>query len=266
MGERAVPLIDVGGFDRVDASTNPQDYARWMAHQRLPGADRAIARLDLLPESRVLDVGCGTGVDLLQMSEPAGTCIGIDRSLAMADRSREAVAGRASLTCGDGSALPFATDSFDACWSRAVLLHTPRPEAVVAEVARVLKPGGRAVMSEPDHGTHIVNTPEIDVFERIAHHRRTAFRDPLVGRRLPGLAAAAGLRVERVRATPIVHTSLATARASGGPFDVAVEAAVAGGAVTADEGKRYLQSLEELDAAGAFVFCASALMIVAVAG
>lgn len=264
VGDPPVPLIDVGGFDNVDSSATPEDYARWMAHQRVWGADRAIGRLELDSTSRVLDLGCGTGIDLQQMAELAGRCVGIDRSLAMVCASREIVGVRASLACGDGSALPFAMDSFDACWSRLVLLHTPRPAMVVAEVARVVRAGGRAVFVEPDHGTHIVNTPEIEVFERVVHHRRTTFRDPLVGRRLPGLVSAAGMEVEQVRATPIVHTSLATARASGGPFDVAVEAAVAADAVTADEGRRYLSSLEQLDAAGAFVFSAMALTVVAV--
>ncbi len=267
VGDPPVPLIDVGGFDNVDSSATPEDYARWMAHQRVWGADRAIGRLELDSTSRVLDLGCGTGIDLQQMAELAGRCVGIDRSLAMVCASREIVGVRASLACGDGSALPFAMDSFDACWSRLVLLHTPRPAMVVAEVAevaRVVRAGGRAVFVEPDHGTHIVNTPEIEVFERVVHHRRTTFRDPLVGRRLPGLVSAAGMEVEQVRATPIVHTSLATARASGGPFDVAVEAAVAADAVTADEGRRYLSSLEQLDAAGAFVFSAMALSVVAV--
>lgn len=264
MGDAAVPLIDVGGFDNVDSSATPEDYARWMAHQRVWGADRAIARLELDSTSRVLDLGCGTGIDLRKMAELTGRCVGVDRSLAMASASQELVGGRASLACADGSALPFPIDSFDATWSRAVLLHTPRPAMVVAEVARVVRPGGRAVFGEPDHGSHIVNTPEIEVFERVVHHRRTTFRHPFVGRRLPELVAAAGMAVEQVRATPIVHTSLATARASGGPFDVAVEAAVAAGAVTADEGQRYLGSLEELDAAGAFVFSATALTVVAV--
>lgn len=263
MGDPAAPLIDVGGFDKVDASPAPEEYTRWMSHQRRHGSDGLIDRLGLDPASRVLDLGCGTGVDLQRMAGLGGTCVGIDRSLAMVRASQETVGGRAGLVCGDGAALPFGAGAFDACWSRAVLLHTSRPASVVAEISRVVRRGGRVVLSEPDHGTHITNTPELDVFDRVLRYRRTTFRNPLVGRRLPELVVAAGMRVEAVLATPIVHTSLATARASGGPFDVAVESAVSAGAVTSDEAQRYLDSLEALDATGSFVFTAMAITVVA---
>jgi SAM-dependent methyltransferase len=263
MGDHAAPLIDVGGFDKVDSSSAPDDYARWMAHQRRHGADGSIDRLELHPGSRVLDLGCGTGIDLQAMTRLAGSCIGVDRSFAMTRSAQETVDGGAGLACSDGAALPFAANTFDACWSRAVLLHTPRPESVVAEVARVVRSDGRIVFGEPDHGTHIVNTSELDIFDRILRHRRSTFRNPLIGRRLPELVVAAGLRIETVKATPIVHTSLATARASGGPFDVAVESAIAAGAVTTGEARRYLDSIEALDINGAFVFSAMAITVVA---
>ena len=58
-------------------------------------------------------------------------------------------------------------------------------------------------------------------------------------------AIGAGLSVAATWATPIVHTSLASARAAGGPFDRATHDAVDDGAISVDEGERYLQSLLE---------------------
>jgi hypothetical protein len=119
------------------------------------------------------------------------------------------------------------------------------------------------VLSEPDHGSHLVATDEVEVFERVRAHRRTTFRHPLVGRDLPALAVAAGLEVVGRWAVPVEHRSLAGARASGGPFDGAVRSAVEAGAVTAEEGDRYLASLAERDGAGAFWFAALAFTVVA---
>jgi hypothetical protein len=119
------------------------------------------------------------------------------------------------------------------------------------------------VLSEPDHGSHLVATDEVEIFERVRAHRRTTFRHPLVGRDLPALAVGAGLEVVGRWLTPIEHRALAPARAAGGPFDRAVTAAVEAGAVSAEEGRRYLASLEERDAVGAFVFAALAVTVVA---
>jgi len=258
-------LVDVGAFDRVDASGAADDLVAWMARQRSPGADRGVAALGLATGDRVLDVGCGPGADLVALGAavgPGGRAVGVDRAVAMASVART-TAPASPLVVGDTQALPFASAAFAGAWVRAVLIHTPSPAAAVSEVARVVRPGGHVVLSEPDHGSHLVATDAVDVFERIRDHRRTTFRHPLVGRDLPALAVAAGLEVVDRWLTPIEHRSLATARAAGGPFDVAVDAAVAAGAITAEEGRRYLASLAERDAVGAFLFASAAVTVVA---
>lgn len=212
----------------------------------------------------MLDIGCGTGVDLEALAQRAGHAIGIDRSLRMASatRTRQHLSP-ASTAVADGQRLPFASDTFDAAWARAVLIHTEHPQQVVNEIARILKDGGRVVLSEPDHGSHIVSTSEPEVFERVKQHRRSRFRHPLVGRSLADLTTKAGLTMTATWVSPIVHRSFASARAAGGPFDVAVEAAVADAAITSEEADRYLVSLAELDERRAFFFAGLAVSIAA---
>src|SRR5262249_30263561 len=156
---------------------------------------------------RVLDVGCGPGVDLELFASETGVAYGIDRSTTMA----AAAAARADgsvVAVADARHLPLPTRSFDGVWSRALLIHVPEPGEAVAEFARVAKPNRRIGMFEGDQGSHVVATPHVDIFERVKAHRRTRFRNPNIGRRLPQLAVDAGLRVEVTRVVPITYTSL----------------------------------------------------------
>jgi SAM-dependent methyltransferase len=259
--------LQLGDFDRVDTTDEPGRYLEYMRRQPRPRTDRALDALGIGPDDVVLDVGCGPGIELRAMAERARLAVGLDLSATMAAGAAANAPGTAVLRA-DAQHLPFPSRTFDACGARAVLIHTPRPERAVAEMVRCLKPGGRLVLSEPDQGTHIVasgGSPEIEaVFERVRRHRRTKFRNPLVGRALPQLVIDAGMTVDKVWATPIVHTSLASARAAGGPFDRAVTDAVADGVITAAEGSAYLDALEAADAHGSFFFAAFAVSICAI--
>jgi hypothetical protein len=58
------PALQIGDFDRVDTTDDPDRYVRWMDRQRGSHTDRALTELDLHGSDVVLDVGCGTGIDL----------------------------------------------------------------------------------------------------------------------------------------------------------------------------------------------------------
>lgn len=94
------------------------------------------------PAPRVLDLGCGTGasVDLFRSLEPRVRWTGadIERSPEVAERTRT----DADFVTFDGERLPFADDSFDLVFCKQVLEHVRRPGPLLAEVARVLAPGG----------------------------------------------------------------------------------------------------------------------------
>ncbi len=258
--------LQLGDFDRVDTTEDPTRYVEWMRRQIRPRTDHALTALALGPDAVVLDVGCGPGIELRAMVERARFTIGVDLSATMASAAAENAPGSA-VARADAQRLPFPDHTFDACAARAVLIHTPSPGQAVAEMARCLKPGGRLVLSEPDQGTHIVASgasDEIDaVSERLRQHRRTKFRNPLIGRALPRLVVEAGLTVVKTWATPILYPTLELARAAGGPFDRAVADAVADGVITASEGEAYVDALVEADRHGHFVFTALAVSVAA---
>jgi SAM-dependent methyltransferase len=91
----------------------------------------------------VLDLGCGEGA-LLEAAGLRG--IGVDLN---AERLALAAEKGLRVVRADGGSLPFADDTFDVVVCMEVLEHVPRMEAVMSEVARVLRPGGRWIISVP---------------------------------------------------------------------------------------------------------------------
>jgi ubiquinone/menaquinone biosynthesis C-methylase UbiE len=91
----------------------------------------------------VLEVGCGTGLLLRRFAVTARTAIGVDLSPAMVAIARER---GLDARVGDALALPFADESFDLVVSFKVLPHVPSLLRALREVARVLRPGGTAII------------------------------------------------------------------------------------------------------------------------
>ncbi|MGE5404307.1 MAG: class I SAM-dependent methyltransferase [Candidatus Saccharibacteria bacterium] len=98
----------------------------------------------------VLDVGCGTGSLLLRIPGRKGLALaGVDFSPKMLDIAREQVGHKADLRHGDSGSLPWEDDCFDMVLCADSFHYYPRPQAVLSEMRRVLKPKGRLIIAEP---------------------------------------------------------------------------------------------------------------------
>lgn len=110
------------------------------------GRRRAIERLDLQPDDRILILGSGPGVDLEYL--PTGASVtAVDITPAMVRRTEqraEELGIDVDARVADAQDVPFDDDAFDAVLLHLVLTVVPRPNAVAAEVARVLNADGRA--------------------------------------------------------------------------------------------------------------------------
>jgi len=105
------------------------------------------------PGERVVDLGCGRGGDLLRAAGlvgPAGRVTGVDATPRMVEAARERTAGLAGVEVllGDLSAVPLPAGCADLVLSNCAINHAPDKAAVYREVARLLAPGGRAVVSD----------------------------------------------------------------------------------------------------------------------
>lgn len=116
----------------------------------------------LLPEEgRVLDVGCGPGHVAMELAATGLDVIGIDLDPAMIERARAKAPGSdgrpPSFDVGDVATMPYDDDSFDLVVSTLALHHWSDPEPALKEIARVLEPGGRALIWDFGAGHHLAH-------------------------------------------------------------------------------------------------------------
>lgn len=111
----------------------------------------AIARLELAPGMKVLDLGCGHGMASVLLQQTGGQVTALDLSAGyLAEAAQRARASHAAVAFvqASGEQLPFADACFDRIWGNAILHHLDMARAA-RELHRVLRPGGRCVFCEP---------------------------------------------------------------------------------------------------------------------
>jgi ubiquinone/menaquinone biosynthesis C-methylase UbiE len=174
-----------------------------LAYMRFRSAERSCAffRHHIRAASRILDCGCGPGsitVGLAQWA-PDGETVGIDLGAEQLDGARALARdlGVKNVTFrqGDIFDLPFEDDSFDLVFSQTVLFHIPDPEKALAEIKRVLRPGGLVALRDVVNGASMIWPDEPLVWELARVVRLGGQRsggNPDVGRELGTLLHAAG--------------------------------------------------------------------------
>jgi SAM-dependent methyltransferase len=121
--------------------------------QQLPTYDAALARLDVGPGRRVLEVGCGSGVFLRAAADRGAAVTGLDSSEGLVELARRRVP-EAEIVVGDLQALPFGTDSFDVVAGFNAFFFAADMVEALREAGRVARPGGSVVVQVwGRHGT-----------------------------------------------------------------------------------------------------------------
>jgi len=131
--------------------------ATWMAgdfgqiaKQIEQGAEEFIARLELKPGVRLLDVACGSGNLAIPAARAGAIVTGVDIATNLVEQARaraEAEGLKIQVDEGDAEDLPYDDASFDEVVTMFGAMFAPRPERVAAELVRVCRPGGRIAMA-----------------------------------------------------------------------------------------------------------------------
>ncbi len=131
-------------------SSVARNYARNIVPGFEPTARALVALAGVGPGSEVLDIACGPGtVSLIANEAGAARVVGVDFSTGMLEVARERALGAAGMEFIEGNALdlPLPDQSFDVVVSNFGVIFAPDPARAVSEMARVLRPGGRAAFT-----------------------------------------------------------------------------------------------------------------------
>jgi SAM-dependent methyltransferase len=249
-------------FSDVDASGSGAHLIGYLdAARRAPTVAAAkawsVEKLSLRPGTSVLDVGCGTGEDVVAMADlisPGGWAAGVDIAATMVDEARKRHGHRRDVEFmrADACELPFDSAQFDACRCERTLQHLDDPSQAVSEMSRVLRAGARITLLEPDWGTLIVAGAEPETTSRIlaVHVRR--HRRPSTGRQLRGLLSTHGFGDIELGGNPVIYTDLASANRAFGMGRVA-QLAVLAGAVSEVDASRWDREIQDADANQSFM-------------
>jgi SAM-dependent methyltransferase len=244
--------LSTDDFVRADLETQISA----LDHQsRLPGIPRlrawSVAVLGLKPGERVLDIGSGTGEHARTLAEAVGETgevIGVDPNDGMrAEAARRAP--RARFVPGNVYDLPFPDSSVDAVTCERLFQHLTEPDQAAKEIARVLRPGGRVVITDTDWATAIVHPGDPEIGSVITEAMRGGIANPYAARRLPGHLVRAGLTVDDIGSQALIQSPSA---ATGPLVTMLGRMAVDRGVIDDDGCAQFLADLAAGAASGDF--------------
>lgn len=260
-------------WSTIDRSASSDEFVRFMDAFRPQDTDnlqgyspyRIIAAfLQIHEGDQLLDVGCGTGGAVRAMAQLVGNrgrVIGIDSSNTMISEAHRRTQNpylSVEYVVGDAHTLPFPENSFNGCFSIGSFEVLDNPLRVLAEMIRVIKPGGRIAINGSDMGLWAIDSSHRDVSRKLLNFVSDHETNGWLGRQLPRLYKEYGL----TEVTIVPHTSIIPRYELLKPwFDQWLDNAQVAGVVTAAERTEWVEELEQRSLAGLFFAAITVLYV-----
>ncbi|NBE83928.1 methyltransferase domain-containing protein [Micromonospora rubida] len=186
------------GFTDVDRHPDPNSWVAvldrlteepfYQAYQQ-----RVRELLHPAPGRHYLEVGAGTGASAAKLEDDHDVSVAtLDYAQTMSTAMR--ARGLTQCAVADAHRLPFLSFSFDGAWADRTVQHLANPYAAIKEIIRVVRPGGRVVLADPDYDTQVLDIADQGLARRVLRFRADALlRNGTLAHQHAGLLAAHGL-------------------------------------------------------------------------
>ena len=251
-----------------DEEMSPKIEALYITPEVVAQRRQVLQALDLAPGEKVLDIGSGPGLlahDMATSVGPNGRICGIDLSPAMVAMSGKRCAEQpwAEFRTADAAQLPYPDHSFDAAVSTQVYEYLPNIPAALAELHRVLRPGGRAVILDTDYGSLVIHTEDTARMARVLSAWDKHFVHASLPRTLSRQLREAGFTVRERMAIPMFNPEFADNTYGKGLLAMMASFAAGRNGVTQSEADAWFAEFATLGREGNFFFSLNRYLFVA---
>jgi arsenite methyltransferase len=253
---------------QFDEETSRKIESLYMTPDVVAQRHQVLKALALREGERVLDIGTGPGLLAYDMAASVGRngrVCGIDISEDMLTMSRKRCADQpwTEFQRADGMNLPYPDDSFDAAVSTQVYEYVVDIPGALAELYRVARPGGRAVVMDNDYGSLVIHTEHEARMKRVLSAWDEHFVHAGLPRTLSRQLRDAGFIIRQRDAIPMFNPEYRENTFGKGLLAFMAIFAVGRKGVSREEADAWLAEFAELDKQGKFFFSLNRYLFVA---
>jgi arsenite methyltransferase len=253
---------------QFDEETSRKVESLYMTPDVVAQRHQVLKALALREGERVLDIGSGPGLLAYEMAAsvgPNGRLCGIDISEDMLTMSRKRCADQpwTEFQRADATNLPYPDDSFDAAASTQVYEYVRDVPVALAELYRIARPGGRAVILDTDYGSLVIHTEDETRMKRVLSAWNEHFVHAGLPRTLSRQLRDAGFTIRQRDAIPMFNPEYRENTYGKGLLAIMATFAVGRKGVSQEEADAWLAEFAQLDKQGKFFFSLNRYLFVA---